>query len=214
MARGRRKHTNSIVKDVALEASFTVVVSETGAGSARGVARLALTVNQGETVGANSTIIVIGATAGFTRLVTRRTFTGGVDGREFRGQIITFLAVFVRGASSGVVAIAIGVASAVNFIKLVIPADAIWWHTVSVLKNQIIRALGTFSGFGTTAFEARLIADRRRVNTFTVLKDFVGRAGEAVLSIDIRAGKASGVASLAFSTDEDSTIWAVSAIVG
>lgn len=173
-----------------------------------------MTVNQGETVGANSTIIVIGATAGFTRLVTRRTFTGGVDGREFRGQIITFLAVFVRGASSGVVAIAISVASAVNFIKLVIPADAIWWHTVSVLKNQIIRALGTFSGFGTTAFEARLIADRRRVNTFTVLKDFVGRAGEAVLSIDIRAGKASGVARLAFSTDEDSTIWAVSAIVG
>ena len=59
-----------------------------------------------------------------------------------------------------------------------------------------------------------MIADDWRVNTVTVLKDFVGRAGEAVLGIDIRAGKASGVARLAFSTDEDSTIWAVSTIVG
>ena len=111
-----------------------------------------MTVDQGETVGANCAIIVIGAIAGCARLVTRRTFTWGVEGREFRGQIVTFLAVFVRGASSGVVAITIGVASAVDFVELVIPTDAIWCHTVSVCKNQIIRALGTISGFGTTAF--------------------------------------------------------------
>lgn len=81
-----------------------------------------------------------------------------VEGWEFEGQIVAFLAVFVWGASSGAIAVAIVVASAVNFRENVIPAHAVWLLAVSFIEDQRIHAFDTVSWEGSTAFQTGLVA--------------------------------------------------------
>lgn len=156
------------MENVWSETAGAIIVSQTVTCCARFVTDLALTINQDVACITGGTFTGAGAIAGGAAGVTRRTFGGWVQGRELNGKSITFLAVFVGRTSSGAITITITVASAVYLIFLIVPANTVNGHAVSINKFFIIWAFGAFPGIGARAFNTARVTDGWWGDTLTI----------------------------------------------
>lgn len=145
--------------------------------------------------------------------MARRTFAFVILAGELIGKIIAFLAIFVRGTSSGAVTVAILIASSVDLRMRVGPGHTIGKNAISVLKDLVVGTSGTFVGFRSAAFFAGEVTNNGRVNAFSIDEDLAVVARNTMLGVNISASLASDVTRLTFATEEDFAIGASGTIL-